>query len=336
MIYFSPEWLKKWKIFRSYRRSIYALIIFGFLLFSSLGAEFIANNRPHILFYQGQLYFPILKKYSPSVFDFPSETITVDYKKIKLKEKDWAVWPLIRWNPYESNIYVESYPSKPSSENWMGTDNRGRDVFTRILYGFRYSIVFSIFVWIGTYLLGVFLGMVMGFKAGWWDLIGQRVVEIFQSIPVILVLITIVSVLGLSFIPLIIYSVCFGWMSISLYMRSEFLKVRKMEFIQSAKAYGASSFRIMLKHILPNSLVPIITFSPFRLAHGIYSLAVLDYLGFGLPPPTPSWGELFLQAEQYFIVGWWLALFPSFFLFLSLVSLNFIGEGIQQAFNPKR
>ena len=217
----------------------------------------------------------------------------------------------------------------------MGTDNQGRDVLTRIIYGFRYSMGFAVLVWLGSFFLGTLAGMIMGFKAGWIDLLGQRLVEVFQSIPVLLVLITIISVLGVNMWTLVLYSSFFGWMNISLYVRSEFLKLRKQEFVQSAQAYGAGTKKIMLTHILPNALTPLITFSPFKLAHGIYFLAVLDYLGFGFPPPAPSWGELLLQAEEYFNIGWWLALYPSLFLCLSLIGLRFIGEGVRFAFDPK-
>ena len=329
-------WKRRWKVFKICRRGIYSLFILSTFLFISLTAEFWSNDRPLALFYQQKIYFPFLKHYSPSELGFSETAVTVQYKKLNLQSSDWIIWPLIPWSPFESNTQVSQYPSHPSWTNWMGTDNRGRDVLSRILYGFRYSFGFALIVWLGSFAFGTFMGMFMGFRGGWVDLVGQRIVEVFQSMPFLLVLITFASIFGVQLWVLALYSILFGWMNISLYIRSEYLKVKQMEFVESAQSYGASNFAITFKHILPNALTPLVTFSPFKLAQGVYTLAILDYLGFGLAPPTPSWGELLLQAEQYFTIGWWLALFPSLFLFITLVSLSFIGEGIRIAFDPKK
>ena len=329
-------WKRRWRVFRTCRRGIYSLCMLLVFLFLSLTAEFWSNDRPLVLFYQQQFYFPFINYYPPSDFDLPVGTVTTDYKTLELSSSDWAIWPLIPWSSSESNIQVSEYPSPPTWTNWMGTDNRGRDVLSRILYGFRYSFGFAFLVWLGSFFIGTFVGMFMGFRGGWIDLAGQRIVEIFQSMPFLLVLITFASIFGVNLWVLASYSILFGWMNISLYIRSEYLKIKQMEFIQSAQSYGVSNFMITFKHILPNALTPLVTFSPFKLAQGVYILAILDYLGFGLAPPTPSWGELLLQAEQYFTIGWWLALFPSLFLFLTLISLNFVGEGIRIAFDPKK
>lgn len=328
-------WERRWNVFKSFRRSVYSFWLLVFFLFFSLTAEIWSNDKPLVLFYNNQIYFPVIKNYHPVELGLPEGRVTVDYKNLNSQKKVRALWPLVPWGPYESNTQVNDYPSAPSLTNLMGTDNRGRDVLSRLLYGFRYSFGYALLVWIGAFLLGKILGMVMGFKAGWVDLFLQRCVEIFQSMPSLLTLITLIAVLGSHFSILVIYGILFGWMNISLYVRSEYLKVRNLEFVHSAKAYGASSSRIMWRHILPNALTPLLTFSPFKIAQGIYSLAILDYLGFGLAPPTPSWGELLLQAEQYFSIAWWLAFFPSLFLFLTLMSLNFIGEGIRAAFDPQ-
>lgn len=326
---------KRWRVFKNCRRGIYSLWLLLIFSFLSVTAEFWANDRPIVLVYKDKIYFPVIKYYPPSAFDLTRETVTVDYKKLQLAEEDFALWPVIPWNPYESNIQVSEYPSPPTGVNWMGTDNRGRDVFSRLLYGFRYSMGFAVLVWLCSFFIGSLLGMIMGFKGGWVDLLGQRCVEIFQSLPLNLILITFVAILGSDLWVLILYSTIFGWMNISLYIRSEYLKIRNMDYIESAKSYGLRPFQIMLKHIFPNALTPLVTFSPFKIANGIALLVVLDYLGFGLAPPTPSWGELLNQAESYFTTAWWLAFFPSLFLFLNLVSLNFIGEGIRMAFDPK-
>ncbi len=326
---------KRWRVFKTCRRGMYSLVILiGFFLFSAT-AEFWANDKPIILVYKDRVYFPAVKYYPPSDFNLDQSAVTVDYKKLKLAEKDFVLNPVIPWNPYESNTQVSEYPSPPTWTNWMGTDNRGRDVFSRILYGFRYSMGFAVLVWLGSFFIGAVLGMTMGFKAGWADLFGQRCVEVFQSLPHHLILITAAAILGSDLWVLVLYSVVFGWMNISLYMRSEYLKIRNMDYIESAKSYGLRNFQIIFKHIFPNALTPLVTFSPFKIANGISLLVILDYLGFGLAPPTPSWGELLNQAESYFTTSWWLAFFPSLFLFLSLVSLNFVGEGVRRAFDPK-
>ena len=327
---------QKWKAFCSCKRSVFSLIFLSLMAFLSLTAPFWASNNPILLFYEGRLYFPTMIHYHPQDIQLKNHTrLTIDYKNLPLSSSDWALWPMIRWSPYESNLNVPQYPSPPSSENWMGTDSIGRDILTRIIYGFRYSMGFAVLVWLGSFLIGSLMGMLMGFWGGWLDLWGQRLVEVFQSLPVLLILITLISMLGAHLAALVLYSIFFGWMNISLYTRTEFLKLRTMGFVQSARAYGVRPWNMMRRHILPNALAPLITLSPFKIAQAIYSLALLDYLGFGLPPPTPSWGNLLQQAEEYFNIGWWLAFFPSLFLFLCLISLNFIGEGVRKAFDPK-
>lgn len=326
--------LKRYKQFKSKRRSVVSVWILLALIFLSVTAEMWANSKPLILNYNGSIYFPVAKFYHPTLFGQTDSMIT-NYRGLKMREGDWALWPPVKWDPFETNATVEDFPAPPSSLNKMGTDDRGRDVLTRLLYGFRYSFLFSILVWFGSYVLGIIAGAVMGFWGGRVDLVGQRVVEIFESMPGLLLLITLVSIFGASMTLLILFSSLFGWMMISLYVRAEFLKLRKREFVESARALGASRFKVIFKHILPNALGPVLTFSPFRIAVSIYSLAILDFLGFGLPPPTPSWGELLQQAYKNFSIAWWLAVYPSIALFITLVVLNLIGEGIRDAFDPR-
>jgi microcin C transport system permease protein len=176
----------------------------------------------------------------------------------------------------------------------------------------------------------------MGYKGGWVDLLGQRLVEVIESVPGLPLLILLVAIFGSSLTLLVFFSVFLGWMMISIYMRAEFLKLRQREFVESARALGAPWYRVIFRHILPNALSPIVTFSPFAISGGIASLAVLDFLGFGLPPPTPSWGELLNQAQKYFTVAWWLAVYPSLALFISVATLNLIGEGVRDAFDPRK
>lgn len=329
-----PLTLKRWRIFKSRKTSWYSLWLFVFFLFLSLTAELWSNSKPLLLYHQNSLYFPILKTYYPEEFRLKDQYIT-NYREIKLKDKDWAIWPLIPWDPYESNLKASKFPSPPSSKNWMGTDDRGRDVLARLLYGYRYNIMFALSVWFFSYTIGCLLGALMGYFGGLIDIIGQRGVEIIESLPVLVVLLAITTVIGRSFTFMVAFFSLISWVSISLYMRAEFLRLRKRPFVEASHAMGRTHWGVILKHILPNALNPIITFSPFSLASFIGSLAILDYLGFGLMPPTPSWGELLAQSEKHITTAWWLALFPSLALFSALLSLTFIGNGTRDAFDPK-
>ena len=331
----NPLTLKRWRIFKSRKTSWISLWLFLFFLVISLTAEFWSNSKPLILHYQGALYFPIFKKYSPDTFSLKDQYV-VNYRELNLKDGDWTVWPLIKWDPLESNLTVKKFPSPPSSSNWLGTDDRGRDVLSRLLYGYRYSIGFALCAWILSYIIGSFLGALMGYFGGKIDIIGQRLVEIIDALPFLIILITLTTVIGRSFIFMVLIISFFSWVGISLYMRAEFLRLRKRPFVEASRSLGRSHWNLILKHIFPNALNPIITFSPFALAGFISVLAVLDYLGFGLMPPTPSWGELFSQAEKHVTTAWWLALFPSLALFSALLSLTFIGNGMRDAFDPKQ
>lgn len=330
----NPLSLKRWRIFKSRKTSWFSLWLFLFFLFLSLTAEFWSNSRPLILSYKGSLYFPAIKAYSPSDLGIENEYV-VNYKKLILEEEDWAVWPLVKWDPYETNLSIDTFPGPPSSSNWLGTDDRGRDVLSRLLYGYRYSISFALCVWVLSYLIGVFLGALMGYFGGVIDIVSQRLVEIIDALPFLIILITLTTVIGRSFVFMTLFVAFFSWVGISFYMRAEFLRLRNRAFVEASRSLGRSNLNIMLKHILPNALNPIITFSPFALAGFIGTLAALDYLGFGLMPPTPSWGELLSQAEQHLTTSWWLALYPSLCLFSTLLSLTFIGNGVRDSFDPK-
>ncbi len=333
----NPETRKRWRKLKANKKTVAAGWVFLLFLFVSLTAEFWANNKPLVMRYEGKWYFPATVHYHPSDLNLKTDLKIVDYKSLDFSKGHYALWPLVKWHPFESNTKVDHYPSPPSQNNWLGTDDRGRDILSRLIYGFRYSIGFALVVWFLSYTLGTFLGALMGFVGGRLDLIGQRGVEILETVPFLLLLITLVDLVGgASFFMLALFMVCFRWINISYYIRAEFLKLRKREFVDICRVQGARPWRIMFKHIFPNSLTPILTFSPFSLSAAVSLLAILDYLGFGLMPPTPSWGELLLQAEKHFTTAWWLALFPSLALFTTLVILTFIGDGMRNAFDPRK
>lgn len=326
--------LKRYRRFRKKKTAViavYFLIILGFFSFT---AEFWANSKPIMMHYQGKTYVPLFFDYHPTVFG-RDDIYVMDYRSLEFKDGDWVMWPLVQWNPLESNTYVADYPAAPSKINWMGTDDRGRDVLARLLYGFRYSIVYAFGVWLLAYSLGTLIGAFMGYVGGKTDIVGSRLVELVEMTPQLLLLITIISIFEPSMLLLVVFSVLFDWTSIYHQMRSQFLQLRKREYVEAARAVGASHWRIVAKHILPNALTPLVTFSPFAIAANISGLALLDYLGLGLRAPTPSWGELMNQAQKYFTIAEWLVWYPSAFLLLTMIALITIGLAIRDAFDAR-
>jgi microcin C transport system permease protein len=323
--------LKRWRAFKRVKRAMAGACLVAIFIFISFTAEFWANSKPIVFSHGGSVYFPVLRDYHPSVFGQEESAIT-DYRALTM---DWALWPLIRWDPFESNNTLATFPGAPSRDNWFGTDDRGRDVLSRLVYGFRYSFGYAVLVWIFAFSFGTMAGAFMGYFGGKVDLIGQRTLEVFEALPRLLILLTLIAVIGGSLWLLVLFSVTLGWMSISAYMRAEFLRLRKRDFVEAARAQGVGTGRILFQHILPNALAPLITFSPTEIAANISILAALDYLGMGLPPPTPSWGELLGQSQSYFTIAWWLAVYPAFAVVIALTSLTFIGEGVRAAYDPR-
>lgn len=326
---------KRWRRFKANHIGMIATWLLLAIMFFSFTAEIWANRAPLILKYHGQTYFPVFKYYHPSIFG-RDDIAQMDYVELQLGADDWAVWPLLKWDPYQRNEKVERLPSAPSTSNWMGTDESGRDVASRLLYGFRYSIFYSFAVWGLSSIVGMIAGAIMGYRGGWMDLFGQRLIEILESLPYLMILITLVSIFKPSLFLLALLTVFFSWVTVSIYFRAEFLRLRKREFVEAARALGASRARVIFRHILPNSLTPWITISPFLIAGNIAGLAALDFLGFGVPAPTPSWGELLNEALKNFRVAWWLAVYPSLALFLALTLLNLIGEAVRDALDPRK
>jgi microcin C transport system permease protein len=327
--------LKKYRRFKRQRRAVISVWILLILCSFSFTAELWSNSKPLAMSYRGNLYFPVLKKYHPNTFG-RFDIYEMDYRWLNFANGDWVLWPINRWDPLETNKNLASYPGKPSIENILGTDDRGRDVFARLLYGFRYSFIFAVLTWFFSFTVGTAAGAVMGYFGGAVDMIGQRVVEVFLTIPTLLLLITIISIFAPSMFLLVAFMVIFDWTTISLYVRGEFLRLRRREFTEAARALGGSRARIIFQHILPNGLGPVITFSPLAISANIVALANLDYLGLGLRPPTPSWGELLNQARQYFTVAWWLAVYPSIALVVTLIVMNLIGDSIRTALDPRK
>lgn len=327
--------LKRWRRFKARKTAVISLVFLFLGLILTFTAPIIANSKPLMMSWKGKTYYPVFVDYPAKEFNKDSFMLVTDYRKLEPTKGDWILWPPVEWDPFESNESVDYYPSGPSDDNWFGTDDRGRDVFTRLLYGFKYSFLYAFFVWLICFFMGTIAGGLMGYFGGKFDLLMQRFVEILSTVPQFFLLIILIAIFQPTLTMLIAISCAFGWIPISYYVRAEFLKNRKKEFVEAAKSLGASEGSVIFKHILPNSLAPIITFAPFVISTNIISLASLDYLGFGLPVPTPSWGELLNQAQQNFTIAWWLAVFPAIALFLTLTMMNLIGEGVRDAMDPK-
>lgn len=328
--------LKRYRRFKRNKIAMFSCWIISFLLFISMTAQFWANSKPIVMKYDGHIYFPVVFKYHPTVFH-RDDIFVMDYRSLNFDKSrgDWAAWPLVQWDPFESNSVVDTYPSPPTKYNLMGTDNRGRDVLTRLLYGMRYSFLFAIGSWLCCYLLGVIIGSLSGFFGGKIDLVVMRTVEVIQSMPVALILITVISIFTPNLYILIVLLSLFYWTKIAVYMRGQFLQLRKMDYVEAARAIGASNTKIIFGHILPNALTPIVTLSPIDIAANISFLSFLDYLGLGLPAPTPSWGELLDQAQQYITSAEWLVWYPSAALVITLALLINIGLAVRDAFDAK-
>lgn len=331
---------RRWQKFKSLKRGYYALIILSFFYFLSFLLPLLINNKALVVKYNNQYYFPILTGYiSGKTF---GQNVPGEAKYRSLKESfnstgsdDWLILPPYPYSPYED---ITSDGNKmyqpPSSKHWLGTDNTGRDVFSRLCYAFNISISFALLLTVLNYIFGIIIGGCMGYYGGKFDLFFQRLIEIWSSLPMLFVIIIISSILKPSFFLLIGIYTLVNWISMTYLMRAEFYREKSKDYVAAALSMGQSDFKVMFKHILPNSLVPIITYFPFSVVAGISALVGLDYLGFGLAPPTPSWGQM-LDIGLQNITKWWMVFSPVFAQFLTLLSIVFIGEGVREAFDPK-
>jgi len=299
-------------------------------------AELIANDKPLMFSYQNQYYFPIFKVYKGTEFGMNTE-VEPDYKKFSeiIRQDGWVLEPPIWWGYNESNKDLDSYPAGPNPANWFGTDDRGRDVFVRLLYGFRISMIFAIVTLFFSMTLGTLMGGLQGFMGGKVDLIGQRFVEVWVSLPYLFMVILIVNVFEPNLLILILILASFSWMGTSYYMRAECLRLKNQEFALAAQSLGATRLQVFFSHIVPNSITPLVTLAPFIMSMSIASLSFLDYMGLGVQPPTASIGELLKQGRSNFLFAWWLAVCPFMVLVSTLVLINFVGEGTRKAFDPR-
>ena len=361
----SPINARRWANFKANKRGYWSLWIFLVLFALSLFAEFLANDRPILVWFKGGIYSPVMTDYPEEHWlgedGFLAQT---DYKIIEIEEaiaeNGWAIWPPVRYS-YRTvhNQVPEPAPSAPSwlydketrcqayplgaedpachlgNWNWLGTDDQARDVLARVIYGFRLSIVFTLIVTVFSSLIGIVAGAIQGFFGGMTDLVFQRVIEIWGATPQLYIIIIMFAVLGRSVWLLIVLMILFGWTSLVGVVRAEFLRARNLEYVRAARALGVSNWKIMFRHMLPNAMVATLTMLPFIVTGVIGTLATLDYLGFGLPSSAPSLGEMTLQAKQNLQAPW--LGFTAFFVFAIMLSLLvFIFEGVRDAFDPRK
>ncbi len=331
---------RAWQRFQSNPLGYWSLLLFAALVLLSLGAELVSNDRPLLVRYQGQTYFPLVQDYPEKTFggDFDTPTDYLD-PFIRQQITSGGNWALYTLNPYGANTInyfaAQPNPSAPSAANWLGTDDRGRDLLAQLLYGFRVSVLFGLALTVTGVLLGVLTGAIQGFFGGKVDLAFQRFIEIWGSMPELYLLIIFSAVLAPSVGLLLLLLSLFGWMGLSDYVRAEFLRNRQLDYVKAARALGLPNRQIMLRHILPNSLTPVVTFLPFRMSAAILALTSLDFLGLGVPPGTPSLGELLSQGKNN-IDAWWISLSTFAVLVVTLLLLTFMGDALRDALDPRK
>ncbi len=339
LINLSPQ-RRAWLRFKSNRRGYVSLWIFVIVFVLSLFAELLSNDKPLVIQYEQGYYFPLITDYPETTFGGDFVTMT-DYNDPYIKSKitangNWAIYPLNNYSYDSINYFAElPNPAQPSRQNYLGTDDRGRDVLARLIYGFRLSVLFALILTAVGVVIGIIIGSIQGYFVGKVDLVAQRLIEIWSSMPELYLLIIFASIFKPSIGLLIILLSLFGWMGLSDYVRAEFLRGRNLDYVQAARSMGVSNVGIMFKHLLPNSMVPVLTFLPFRISGAILALTSLDYLGLGVPPSTPSLGELLSQGKDN-IDAWWLSMTTFSVLVGTLVLLIFIGEALREALDTRR
>jgi microcin C transport system permease protein len=336
---FSDLTRDRFRRFRAMRRAWWSLLILTTAFVLSLFSELISNDRPLVVMHKGEVYVPVLKFYPGTAFGLPQGTRT-DYHALKSDSAFRAnggriIFPPIPWGPYRAHLELAGNPPhKPSTAHWLGTDNTARDVLSRLLYGFRLCMAFALLISLLAAVLGILIGGLQGWLGGKTDILGQRVIEIWSALPFLYVVILLGALYGRSFTLLVCVVALFTWIGLSYYMRGEFYRLRSLNYVKAARALGIPAWRIFLRHVLPNALTPVVTILPFLIVSGISALTSLDFLGFGLQPPAPSWGELLRQGLDNLHAPW-LAITSTAALFITLLLATFVGEGLREAFDPK-
>lgn len=335
----TPITQRRLRNFRANRRGFWSLWIFLAIFLVSLFAEFVANDKPFLVYFDGGFYAPIFEAYPETAFggDFETEA---DYKDPFVRDlidaKGWMIWPVIRYNhrTVAWDLPVPA-PSPPGAEHWLGTDDQARDVVARLIYGFRISVLFGLVLTVASSVIGVAAGAVQGYFGGWTDLLFQRFIEIWSGLPTLYLLIILASVVEPNFWWLLGIMLLFSWMGLVDVVRAEFLRARNLDYVRAARALGVSNTVIMFKHILPNAMVATLTFLPFILAGSVTTLTALDFIGFGLPAGSASLGELLAQGKAN-LQAPWLGLTGFFSIAVMLSLLIFIGEAVRDAFDPRK
>ncbi|HEY3699867.1 MAG TPA: ABC transporter permease [Spongiibacteraceae bacterium] len=337
----NPITRRRWSRFRSIKRGYFSALLLGVLIVISLSAELLVSNRALIVHYQGHWYFPTYGAVlSGKTFglDYDYETDYKALQQIFAQNKsvgDWLLMPPIPYSAYETDLAGNDFPPlAPSLRHWLGTDTTGRDVAARLLYGFRIAIAFSVALLLFEYLIGISIGCLMGYWGGVFDLIFQRLIEVWSNIPTLYVIMIVASIVPPGFWTLLLIMIAFSWTNMTWYMRTASYRENTRDYVLAARAIGASGPRIIFRHILPNSISTVVTFVPFSVAAGVTALTALDYLGFGLPAPTPSWGELLKQGTDN-LESPWIVSSVVIAMTLVLMLVTFIGEAIREAFDPK-
>ena len=335
----SPITQRRIKQFKANRRGYWSLWLFMGLFIITLCAEFVANDKPLFIHFDGKNYIPVFYNYPETAFggDFETETEYRDaFVADLINEKGFMVWPPIRYSYGTINYNLdEPAPSRPTWDNLLGTDDQGRDVMARLIYGFRLSILFGLALTIFSSVIGIIAGGIQGYYGGWIDLIFQRFIEIWSGLPVLFIIIIMASIVTPSFWILLGIMLLFSWTSLIDVVRAEFFRARNFDYVRAAKALGVSNLTIMRRHVLPNAMVATLTLMPFILTGSITILTSLDFLGFGLPPGSPSLGELLAQGKNNLHAPW-LGLTAFFSLAIMLTLLTFVGEAVRDAFDPRK
>ncbi len=331
---------RAWRRFRSNRLGFASLVLFLLLVLFSLAAELVSNDKPLVVSYQGQTYWPQWRDYPETTFggDFATPTDYLDpFIQQRLAEPgNWALFAPNRYGPKTLNYFAKApNPAPPSADNWLGTDDRGRDLLAQLIYGFRVSVLFALALTLTGVVLGVVTGAIQGFFGGKTDLAFQRFIEIWGAMPELYLLIIFSAIFAPSIALLLVLLSLFGWMGLSDYVRAEFLRNRQLDYVRAARALGVSNWRIITRHVLPNSLTPVVTFLPFRMSGAILALTSLDFLGLGVPPGTPSLGELLSQGKNN-IDAWWISLSTFAVLVVTLLLLTMMGDALRDALDPRK